>query len=31
MNKGQLIEAVQKNLGKDATKASAEAAVNRSH
>ena len=28
MNKGQLIEAVQKNLGKDATKASAEAAVN---
>ncbi|MEC8043821.1 MAG: HU family DNA-binding protein [Verrucomicrobiota bacterium] len=28
MNKGQLIEAVQKNLGKDTTKASAEAAVN---
>jgi DNA-binding protein HU-beta len=28
MNKGQLIEAVQKNLGKDSTKAAAEAAVN---
>ncbi len=28
MNKGQLIEAVQKNLGKDTTKAAAEAAVN---
>ena len=28
MNKGQLIEAVQKNLGKDTTKAAADAAVN---
>ena len=28
MNKGQLIEAVQKKLGKDTTKAAAEAAVN---
>tara|TARA_B100000085_G_scaffold87429_1_gene78905 strand:- start:53 stop:325 length:273 start_codon:yes stop_codon:yes gene_type:complete len=28
MNKGQLIEAVQKSLGKDTTKAAAEAAVN---
>ena len=28
MNKGQLIEAVQKNLGKDTSKAAAEAAVN---
>ena len=28
MNKGQLIEAVQKNLGKDTPKAAAEAAVN---
>ena len=28
MNKGELIEAVQKNLGKDTTKAAAEAAVN---
>ena len=28
MNKGELIEAVQKSLGKDTTKAAAEAAVN---
>ena len=28
MNKGELIDAVQKNLGKDASRASAEAAVN---
>ena len=28
MNKGELIEAVQKNLGKDTSKAAAEAAVN---
>ena len=28
MNKGQLVEAVQKNLGKDTTKAAAEAALN---
>ena len=28
MNKGQLIEAVQKNLGKDTSKAAAEAALN---
>jgi len=28
MNKGQLIEAVQKKLGKDTTKAAAEAALN---
>ena len=28
MNKGQLIEAVQKKLGKDTTKAAADAAVN---
>ena len=28
MNKGQLIEAVQKTLGKDTTKAAAEGAVN---
>ena len=28
MNKGQLIEAVQKSLGKDTSKAAAEAAVN---
>ena len=28
MNKGQLIEAVQKSLGKDTTKAAADAAVN---
>ena len=28
MNKGQLIEAVQKNLGKETTRAAAEAAVN---
>ena len=28
MNKGQLIEAVQKKLGKDATKAAADAALN---
>ena len=28
MNKGQLIEAVQKNLGKDTSKAAADAALN---
>tara|TARA_Y100000588_G_C13761184_1_gene714079 strand:+ start:27 stop:299 length:273 start_codon:yes stop_codon:yes gene_type:complete len=28
MNKGQLIDAVQKNLGKDASRASAEGALN---
>lgn len=28
MNKGQLVEAVQKNLGKDTSKAAAEAALN---
>ena len=28
MNKGQLIEAVQKNLGKEASKAAADAALN---
>ena len=28
MNKGELIEAVQKNLGKDTSKAAAEGAVN---
>ena len=28
MNKGQLVEAVQKNLGKDTTKAAAEEALN---
>ena len=28
MNKGQLIEAVQKKLGKDTTKAAADAALN---
>ena len=28
MNKGQLVEAVQKNLGKDTSKAAADAALN---
>ena len=28
MNKGQLIDAIQKNLGKDASRAAADAALN---